>query len=95
VAVIAKNSLYEAVERLTSWVGISTWTFVNNNRHTSSSTISSYHISISIFSNAINPMGQQFRRISQELQRRRMNHWKSHPCKSQERQMSKKVKLPS
>jgi hypothetical protein len=95
VAVIAKYSLHEAVERLACWDGISTCTFVNNNRHTGSSTISSYHISINIFCNSIKPMGQQFRRISQELQHRRMNHWKSHPCKSQERQMSKKVKLPS
>jgi hypothetical protein len=76
VAVVAENSLHEAVERETCRVGISTWTFVNNNRHTSSSTISSNHISINIFCNAINPIEVQFRRISQELQRIRMNHWK-------------------
>ena len=33
-------------------------------------------------------MKLRVRRISQELQGRRMIHWKIHGCKSQERQMS-------
>jgi len=39
-------------------------------------------------------MKLRFRRISQELQRRRMNHWKSHPCKSGKANVKKMSNFP-
>ena len=76
VVVIAENSLHEAVERETCWVGISTWTFVIIiHIKVAAPFLITTFLSTSFAITTHTSSETAISSFSQDLQRRRMNHW--------------------